>query len=429
MKHCWTFLISIILCANICAQNYSTEVSLVQQDNNSVTILSTAVGDKKKDAALLAAKSAFHTLFHSGVEGVKNGVPMVAAEQKDFDYRFFNESRYINFIGSEIETVNDSKIGGKYRVTVKLTIQLKTLLADLTRNNLKISPGWSDAKAVKATAALNPTIVVVPDTKGNGSDAEAMRQQIINDPVMEHLIMKLTEEFSKHGYKTKNFISQLQNAKNSALLRAESGAQSDATTDFVRNLQADIVVTASLNLNTNSATNKGECSINLSAVEFQTQGNLANKSFASGQYMTTNGIMLTDHAVQKMQADFFSQLQAAFEKMVAEGREVAIELNLSETVTEWDFSQASPATGKPFKRALDSWIREHSFQNVYNMDYSTNKYIKLSVNVPLWDQENNSSYNINNFGDDLNTFLQSQFGSDYTTDIVAMGQGMNITIK
>ena len=429
MKYCWTFLLVVILCADICAQNYSTEVSLVQQDNNSVTVLATAVGDKKKDAALLAAKSAFYTLFHAGVEGVKNGVPMVAVEKKDYDYRFFNESRYINFIGSEVKTVDDTKIGGKYRVTVRLTIQLKTLLADLARNNLSVSPGWSDAKAVKATAALTPTIVVVPDTQGEGSDAEAMRKVMDKDPVMKHLIAKLTEEFTKHGYKTKNFIAQLQGAKNSAFLRAEAGAQSDGTTDFVRNLQADIIVTASMNLNINSASNRGECAINLAAVEFQTQGNLANKSFASGQYMTTDGIMLADHAVKKMQADFFRQLQAAFEKMVAEGREVAIELNLSEAVTDWDFSQSSPATGKPFKRALDAWVREHSFQSVYSMDYSTNKYIKLSVNVPLWDQENNCSYNLSNFGDDLNAFLQSQLGSDYSPEVVAMGQGMSITVK
>lgn len=115
--------------------------------------------------------------------------------------------------------------------------------------------------------------------------------------------------------------------------------------------------------------------------------------------------------------------------MVAEGREVAIELNLSEAVTDWDFSQSSPATGKPFKRALDAWVREHSFQSVYSMDYSTNKYIKLSVNVPLWDQENNCSYNLSNFGDDLNAFLQSQLGSDYSPEVVAMGQGMSITVK
>lgn len=63
--------LGIILCTKICAQNYSNEVTLVQGDDNSVTVLATAVDDKKKDAALLAAKSAFHTLFHSGIPGVK----------------------------------------------------------------------------------------------------------------------------------------------------------------------------------------------------------------------------------------------------------------------------------------------------------------------------------------------------------------------
>ena len=99
----------MVLCADLRAQNYSTDVTLA-----------TAVAEKKKDASLLAAKSAFHTLFHAGVDGLKNGVPMVSVERKDYDYRFFNESRYISYISGEINNIDDEKIGGKYRVKVRV---------------------------------------------------------------------------------------------------------------------------------------------------------------------------------------------------------------------------------------------------------------------------------------------------------------------
>ena len=97
MKLCWMFLLGVILCAQVCAQNYSDNVTLVQQDGNNVTLLATGTGEKKKEAAEHATKSAFNALFHSGVPELKNGVPMVAVARKDFDYRFFSEARKVSF--------------------------------------------------------------------------------------------------------------------------------------------------------------------------------------------------------------------------------------------------------------------------------------------------------------------------------------------
>ena len=66
-----SLLFGLFFCTNINAEVYSTDATLVSQDGNIITVRSSAVADKKKDAALLAAKSAFHTLFHAGIEGVK----------------------------------------------------------------------------------------------------------------------------------------------------------------------------------------------------------------------------------------------------------------------------------------------------------------------------------------------------------------------
>ena len=190
----------MVLCSGLRAQNFSTNVTLVEESGNTATFEAIAIGVKKKDAAELAAKSAFNTLFHTGVEGLKNGVPMIMQERKDYDYRFFNESRYLNFLSGEILTVDDSKIGGRYQVKVRVTIQLKSLLADLERNHLAINPGWSDAKAVNATAALNPTIVVVPYVRSESADFNAMRNELNARPSLKNVIDKLSSMFVKHGY-------------------------------------------------------------------------------------------------------------------------------------------------------------------------------------------------------------------------------------
>lgn len=427
MKHCGMFLLGMILCVNLYAQNYSNEVTLVHQDENSVTVRATATAAKKKDAAVLATKSAFYTLFHAGVPGVKGGVPMMAAEKKDFDYRFFSESRYISYIGGEVDTKDNEKIAGQYRVTVQVNIKLKSLCAELERNKLALNPGWSDAKAVNATAALSPTIVVVPYmTAADGYDFSAMRKKVETSQLSRYVIDRISEEFRNNGYKTRDFISQLQNSQTSSILRAD--AQTDEATMIVQQLPGDIVVTAEVQFNTDANRNS-ECTLNLRAVEKQTAGKLAIVPFTSGQYMTTDSMQLANHAVKKIRADFFKQLQSSFEDMIKKGREVFIEINLSQSVDGWDFEQDSPATGDYFKDTLDEWLREHAFQGVYDMSNSTNKFVNIRLNIPLWDLEKNRSYTLSNFGSDMRKFFKAQLGDDYKAAVTSMGQKLLITIE
>lgn len=421
------FLIGIILGAPLYAQNYSDEIQLIECDGNTVSLTSAATADKKKEAVDLAVKSAFNSLFHSGIDGVKNGVPMVAVERKDYDYRFFSENRYINYIIGEIKTNSVKKLANHQKATVTVTINLRTLKADLERNNMTLSPGWSDAKAVKATAALNPTIVIVPYVSAaDGYSFEAMRTKLERSRVERYAIDRVAEEFQHNGYKTRDFVSQLQNSKNMTLLR--DGAQTDDATMLVQQLPGDIVVTVEIDMQTN-ASRQSELTLNLRAVEKQTNGRLATKPFASGLYQTTDSLLLANHAIKKIQADFFDQLRSSFDDMVKKGREVHVDLNLSEMVSGWDFDQDAPASGEYFKDALDDWLRENSFQGVYDMSQSTDKYVNITLNVPLWDIEKNRSYSLSNFGSDLRKFFKAHLGDEYKANVKALGQKLVVTVE
>lgn len=421
----WALLIALLCGLTMQAQNYSADVSLVQQDAQSVTVRVTAVAAKKKEAADLAVRSAFHALLHTGIEGVRNGMPMVAVERNDYDYRFFTELRYLNYIRGEAEDVADSKIGGQRRVTVQLTILSKSLLADLEHNEMVVSPGWVDTKKASATAALNPTIVVVPLVEGGG-DFEDMRTLVENSPVVEYAVNKLAAEFSRRGYKTRDFLTQLQNSKNTSLLR--QGTQTDLATMMVQNLPGDIVVTVDVEVTTDDR-KRSECSLNVKAVEQQTEGGLASATFLSGQYMTTDSLRLADYAVKKVRDDFFADLKKAFEAMVAKGREVYVDMTLAQSVMDWDFDQQAPYGEDYFKDALDEWLNEHAQQSVYDMGNSTDKYIHIRLNVPLWDMERNRSYKLSNFNSDLKKFLRAQFGEDYEVSVTAMGQRLEVRIE
>ena len=425
-KHLILFLIGLILCIPADAQNFSDNVSLESQEGDVVAIKASATHEKKKEAEILAMKSAFNALLHSGVEGLHNGQPMIVGDCKQYDYRFFHENRYIQYMSQEPRKLNNDKIKGNNLTTVVVYINTKGLKAELLRNKLPLSPAWADAKAVNATASLNPTIVVVPNTTAEtGYSFEAMRTIIEHDPVQRYAIDRVAEEFQKNGFKTRDFVTQLQNAKTSNFLR--EGTQTDDASMLVSQLPGDIVVTVDCVVETlNSGTSAAM--LNISAVEKQTAGRLATKTFESGQYHTTEHNRLADYAVKKISKDFFSQLQDSFDAMVKKGREVSMELALAENV-DWDFDSDAPASGEFFKDALEEWLRENSFQSNYSMNSSTDKYIALSVNVPLWDQEKNRSFTLSNFGSNFRKFLKSHLGEDYKPKIASMGQKMLITIE
>ena len=425
-KHLILFLIGLILCIPADAQNFSDNVSRESQEGDVVAIKASATHEKKKEAEILAMKSAFNALLHSGVEGLHNGQPMIVGDCKQYDYRFFHENRYIQYMSQEPRKLNNDKIKGNNLTTVVVYINTKGLKAELLRNKLPLSPAWADAKAVNATASLNPTFVVVPNTTAEtGYSFEAMRTIIENDPVQRYAIDRVAEEFQKNGFKTRDFVTQLQNAKTSNFLR--EGTQTDDASMLVSQLPGDIVVTVDCVVETlNSGTSAAM--LNISAVEKQTAGRLATKTFESGQYHTTEHNRLADYAVKKISKDFFSQLQDSFDAMVKKGREVSMELALAENV-DWDFDSDAPASGEFFKDALEEWLRENSFQSNYSMNSSTDKYIALSVNVPLWDQEKNRSFTLSNFGSNFRKFLKSHLGEDYKPKIASMGQKMLITIE
>lgn len=115
--------------------------------------------------------------------------------------------------------------------------------------------------------------------------------------------------------------------------------------------------------------------------------------------------------------------------MINKGREVQLTFSLSETVTDWDFDQDSPETGDYFKDALDEWLRDNAFHGIYDMSQSTDKYIRASVNVPLWNAARNRSYTLSNFSSDLRKFFKKQLGENYKANVTSMGQSMSIVIE
>ena len=415
----------VAICAS--AQEFSSEVSLERQSGSDAVFRTTVACNKGgKEAEELAIKSTFNALLHDGVEGLQNGQPMLSEARKDYDYRLYSTKRYTMMLAGKPVKTDEFKYNGMRKITFEVPVNIKSLKNDLEKNDLALNHAWADKKKeTTVKAAINPVIVVVPEMNSGDGGFEAMRDLVDANPAYKTGVNKLSELFSTNGYTTRDFRTALENSKTADVLR--DGAQTDLRTMVVQQMPGDIVVKIDIDMKQKGATYGAN--VGVRAVERQTEAVLAAETFTSGFYHVSDPVVIVDKAIETIGPDFFTKLGDAFAQMAKKGRAMNLDFNISATVADWDFDTESPADGSEFKDELEEWLRANSFQGVYDMSLSTDKYIKATINIPLWDNEKNRSYRITNFTAALKRFLKSKLGDEYKVSVTALGQKLSIMIE
>jgi len=411
----------------VSAQEFSSEVSIERQSGSDVVFRTTVACHKGgKEAEELAIQSTFNALIHNGVEGLHNGQPMLSESRKDYDYRLYNTKRYTMMLAGKPVKIDEFKYNGMRKITFEVPININSLKNDLEKNELSLNHAWADAKKENTVkTAINPVIVVVPEMNNADGGFEAMRDLMDADPAYKTGVNKLSELFTSNGYTTRDFRTALENSKTDDLLR--DGAQTDVRTMIVQQMPGDIVVKVDVDVKQKGATYGAD--VDVRAVERQTEALLASEKFTSGFYHISDPAVIVGKAIETIGPDFFEKLGDAFAQMAKKGRSMNLDFNISATVADWDFDTESPADGSEFKDELEEWLRAASFQGVYDMSLSTDKYIKATINIPLWNNEKNRSYRITNFTGALKRFLKSKLGDEYKVSVTAMGQKLSIMIE
>lgn len=421
-----TVLMTVVaLCAY--SQNPTGEVTLDRQSGSDAVFKTTIAYQKSgKEAEDYAVQATISVILHDGVEGLNNGQPMLSQGRKDYDYRLFTTQRYLSMMSGKPVKINEMKFNGMKKLTYEVTLNVNALKKDAVKNELVMNHAWADSKKEDPVkSAINPVIVVLPETNDANNSFEDLRTLVDNNPGYKTAVNKLSELFSTNGYQCRDFRTALENSKTDDLLR--DGAQTDVKTMIVQQLPGDIVVKIDVTMKQKGATYGAN--IGLRAVERQTEAVLASETFTSGFYHQNDPTIIIDKCLDTVGEDFFKKLGDAFTQMAAKGRSMNLDFNLSASVADWDFDSESPADGSEFRDELEEWIRANSFQGVYDMSLTTDKYIKATLNIPLWDNEKNRSYRITNFTSALKRFLKSKLGDEYKVNVTALGQKLSIMIE
>lgn len=402
------------------------DVELVNQNGGEITVRSVYTAPKSGDAVEDATAAAFNVIMTRGIPGLHNGQPMLEGDSRSFLYRFFHEKIYLRYVSGKPAKESETKIQGMKQVSVRLTIRIDAVMKMAQGGGAVINPAWTGGKGeTKATASLNPSVVVVPQLSGQSQDFEAMKEALEEDATLAYAVNEISNIFAREGYKTRDVRTVLANAKTADFVN--DGVQDDNRSMVLRSLPGDIVVFVDLKVTTNG--NRSNCMLAIDAVEKQTGVKIGGNAFNSGEFLTQNHNELVNYSMKKIRKDFFTDMQSAFQRMVAEGRRMVIEFSLGSGVFDWDFDTPTPNGDNDFIEALEDFLQDNSCGGVYEIGQSSDKFVGASINIPIWDAEKGRGYTMSNFASALKKFLRAEIGDSYKPTVTSMGQKIFVTIQ
>lgn len=394
-------------------KDFTAEATLVSmpKDKKTVTLKCIGMSDKKKDALIMAQKSALYTLLHVGVEGVNGGKPLCLVDNPAYDRRMFEDNRFTTFVESVTDLDEYKKVNGKVTAMVQVTFNLQALLRDL-----KKTPGPNLNKNL-------PTITILPFIAQSENQIEVLE----GNSVRRSAAASVTAMFNKKGYLTKDYLTMIRNLQNDDILLA--GTQSDAVTKMLQNAGTDVKVEVRCHCSAGAA-NLVSAVVEIKAVEAFTSTTLANVKL-TGQNrgdstLVVEQILESTANAQKRNL-FFQELNKSFSAIALQGLEVNLKMAIDEEVDDFSFEDELP-DGQVFKDALEEWLMQVAVNENARIDMANDKYLGITVHVPFYDQ-NGKSFKVNGFRRILKKKMQELLGDDHTVKIDAMGQKISVIIQ
>ena len=394
-------------------KDFTAEATLVSmpKDKKTVTLKCIGMSDKKKDALIMAQKSALYTLLHVGVEGVNGGKPLCLVDNPAYDRRMFEDNRFTTFVESVTDLDEYKKVNGKVTAMVQVTFNLQALLRDLRQTT-----GTNLNKNL-------PTITILPFIAQSENQIEVLE----GNSVRRSAAASVTAMFNKKGYLTKDYLTMIRNLQNDDILLA--GTQSDAVTKMLQNAGTDVKVEVRCHCSAGAA-NLVSAVVEIKAVEAFTSTTLANVKL-TGQNrgdstLVVEQILESTANAQKRNL-FFQELNKSFSAIALQGLEVNLKMAIDEEVDDFSFEDELP-DGQVFKDALEEWLMQVAVNENARIDMANDKYLGITVHVSFYDQ-NGKSFKVNGFRRILKKKMQELLGDDHTVKIDAMGQKISVIIQ
>ncbi|MDR3180690.1 MAG: DUF6175 family protein [Prevotellaceae bacterium] len=252
--------------------------------------------------------------------------------------------------------------------------------------------------------AKKPTIMVVPsdvwcnqngymttyDNQGTKVKVPNYKEALQSDADLLLVISKINELMQERGFPLKNLESSLKSLENQAaedaVLTSKSGAEAaESPIDKLKQVaKADIWM--QLTWTVNKTGPKKSITFNLQGLDAYTDKQIAGASGTGQPSFSSETPLLLVEAVLAHIDNFNAQLQAHFDDMATNGREVALRIRIWDS---FDGDLESEYDGTELRDIIEEWVADNTVNQRFSTTDATEKIMVFEqVRIPLYNEKN-----------------------------------------
>jgi len=288
--------------------------------------------------------------------------------------------------------------------------------------------------------AKKPTIMVVPsdnwcvqngfvqefNNQGKKMKLPDYQRALQENSNLMLVIAKLNELMSERGFPLKNLESSLKSLQRQsaedAMLSSKGGAElNESPIDKLKQVaQADIWLQMSWTINQTGP--KKSITFILQGLDAYTDKQVAGASGTGAPSFSAEVPVLLQEAVLSHLDNFNAQLQAHFDDMFANGREVTLRVRVWNS---WGYDLESDNFGKEGKELgtiIEDWVYDNTVAHRFSTTTATeNVMLFEQVRIPLYDARNRA-VDTRSWARELQNYLKKELKIDAKLMIQGLGQ-------
>ena len=272
-----------------------------------------------------------------------------------------------------------------------------------------------------------PTLMVVPadnwcvkngymdsfNDQGTIAEAPNYKRALQNSSECYNVITKINAMMSERSFPLKDL---------SAVTTTKSGAGlSESPLDIIkRYANADIIIELNWSINTTGP--KHSITFSLAAKDAYTDKQVAGCQGTGTPSFSSEIPVLLEEAVIGSMDNFTNQLQAHFDDMMENGREVSMEVKVISNGSGIDL--ASEYGGEDLTDIIDDWVSDNSVKHRYNLSQGSENFLKFEqIRIALY-QANGRPNDTRRWARELVKTLSSKYQIPCRVDIRGLGKAV-----
>lgn len=292
--------------------------------------------------------------------------------------------------------------------------------------------------------AKKPTIMVIPadawcnangymmnfENQGNTTRIPDYQRAVQEDMDLLNTITKIGELMAERGLPLKDLAASIRNINQSAAenemttSRTSGAAMAETPLDrLLTRAKADILVELSWKVNTVGP--KNSVTYTLRGLDAYTNKQVAAAQGTGPASFSAEIPVLIEEAVLENMDNFIGQLQAHFDDLLTNGREVGLEIRMFDNGS--GASLEDEFDGLELSEIIDEWVAQNTVNHRYSLtDATEDMMVFEQVRIPLY-RENGMPMDTRHFASNLRKYLRKT-PYNMTSKLVTKGLGKAILI-